>query len=540
MAATALERISLLPPDEHMYVQISNSTGFWNQLKKSPLGKLWVDPQFQNFLGNPEAGSWQDFFFSETSDAENEIILEQLKMISGEFIFVFDKERQPSYIIAAITEADYIRSLDLDIQYNEITGKSFEMIKSTFQDAEIVQQIKEAETPDETINWQTYIEDTLIFGPSREWVEKCIIQLKNDSVTEPVGNPSLTLNIPISGLLQNLIEEKDPVTGGSPSQVDTTALFDALGFMDIDRYSLKVELRDTEMVADGNLIAPDLTKGIFTLFDFHPSELPTVTFIPENIASLEVGRVNLLRFWQEIPDILASAVPSAKPQFDMAIAMIPQMTGIHLEQDLLAHLSTHYLSFTVTENEPPISVIAIQTQDEAAFKTGLETALAAPALQAQVAALLEIEEFLDHTIYTLKNRNAENTAAFGVSGGHLLYGPPDGLRQAIRSQSSDAAANRSFEHSPLVKGLRQHVPPTAFGYNAINWGKNMEIFIRELNQPKMIAAWKKNQQKSRHPLPPPDFSKLPPGDHIASFFNISYQYAETTGNGIHQRIILKY
>ena len=37
-----------------------------------------------------------------------------------------------------------------------------------------------------------------------------------------------------------------------------------------------------------------------------------------------------------------------------------------------------------------------------------------------------------------------------------------------------------------------------------------------------------------------DFNKLPAADHIASFFNVSYQYAEATDSGLHQRIILKY
>jgi hypothetical protein len=173
------------------------------------------------------------------------------------------------------------------------------------------------------------------------------------------------------------------------------------------------------------------------------------------------------------------------------------------------------------------------------FKTGLETALAAPALQPQVAAGLEIEEFLDHTIYTVKSDDPSSAMAFGIVGDYLLYGQPDGLRQVIRSRGS-AAANESFERSALVQGLRRHVPPRAFGYSAIDWKKNMGVIVREISKPEYVVLIQQNWAKSGSALPPPDFSKLPPADHIASFFNVSYQYVEATGNGLHQRIILKY
>ena len=64
--------------------------------------------------------------------------------------------------------------------------------------------------------------------------------------------------------------------------------------------------------------------------------------------------------------------------------------------------------------------------------------------------------------------------------------------------------------------------------------------VRELNKPGYTDVMVQNWAKSGSPLPPPDFSKLPPADHIASFFNVSYQYAEATSDGIHQQIILKY
>jgi len=540
LASLALERLSLLPPEAQSYVRISNTTNFWSQLKQSSLGKLWADQQFQDFLGNPDAEIWQELFFDGETDAEDDVFIEQFKMLRGELILAFDMEMEDPYIIAAMTGDDFIRSLEMDAKLLEITEDPFEIVKSTFQDVEIVQHIENGGTPDEESSWQVHLNDTFVLGYTKEWVEKCIVQLQKETIKEPEGHPGFNLNLPLSGMIRKFIEDEKKDLEGGPDPMNTELLFEALGLLGIDNYSLKVELKDAEMAADSNLLVSDLTKGIFTLLDVRPSELPTLGFIPENIASLEVGRFNLLRFWQEIPNVLATAMPAVKPQFDMIVAMLQQQAGIDFEQDLLANIGTEYVSFSVTEDDKQTSIVAVELQDGMAFKTGLETALAAPALQPQITAGLEIEEFLDHTIYTVKDDDPESAIAFGVMGDYLLYGQPDGLRQVIRSESSDAATNGSFERSPLVKGLREHVPPRAFGYSAIDWKKNMDVIVREFSKPEYVGVIQQHWAKSGSPLPPPDFEKLPSADHIASFFNVSYQYAEATGDGLHQKIILKY
>lgn len=310
--------------------------------------------------------------------------------------------------------------------------------------------------------------------------------------------------------------------------------------MGIEKFSIRIGLEDTEMVVDSTLTATSLDKGIFTILDMEPTELPSVSFIPEDIALIEVGRFNLLRFWKEIPNFLTVAMPSAKPQFDMMLAMLRQQTGIDIEQDLLAHLGTRYTSFSAVEGEILLSVMAIDLKDSQAFKQGLETAMASPALQPQVAMLLDTIDFLDHALYVSKNTEPADTISFAVMGNYLLYGHPDGLRQVIRSETSGTAPGTAFERSELVKGMRQVVPQNAFGYSAIDWKKCMLSVMHELTKPDRIQLIQQKWALRGGPIPPPDFSKIPPTDHIASFFNTTYQYTEKTDHGLHQRIILKY
>ena len=125
-------------------------------------------------------------------------------------------------------------------------------------------------------------------------------------------------------------------------------------------------------------------------------------------------------------------------------------------------------------------------------------------------------------------------------GNYLLYGHPDALRQVIRSETSGAVPGAAVERSELIMGMRQSVPQTAFSFSAVDWKKCMEAVMHELTKPERIQLIQQNWARRGGALPPPDFNKLPPADHIASFFNTTYQYIEKTGAGLHQRIILKY
>ncbi len=535
----ALERAALVPADAQTYVRASSVETFLANLKKSSVGRLWADRQFQDFIGNPDEEIWEELLFDGGKTAENEMYLEQLKMLRGEVIFAFNKQYSSPYIIAAMSEEDFLRSLVLDEKLSEVGEAPFKILRDVFQDVEIIQHIEAPGTPSENSSWQAYCNHTLVMGNSREWVEKSIVQLKKEAVEEPEGNPLLILNLPLAEFIhEKLIKEPDPAQ--SPMSPDPEVLLESLGLMGIEKLTTRIELKDTEMVVDSTLTATSLNKGLFTILDLQPAELPAVGFIPENIAMIEVGRFNLLRFWQEIPAVLATAMPSAKSQFDMMLAMLRQQTGIDIEQDLLVHLGTRYFSFSAVEGETLLSVTAIDLKDSQAFKHGLETALASPVLQSQVAMLLETIDFLGHPLYISKNTAPAEAFSFAIMGNYLLYGDPDALRQVIRSENSGSAPDTAFERTELVRGLRQAVPQSAFGYSAVDWKKSMAAIMYELTRPDRIELLQQNWATRGGPLPPPDFSKLPPADHIASFFNATYQYAEKTGEGLHQRIILKY
>ena len=529
----ALKRADLLPADAMASVRISNTTSFWDKLQKSPIGRLWTDPQFQTFLGNPDADLWSELLFDGEKTPENDMTMEQLKMLSGEVALAMVKDSDDPYIVVAMTEEDFRRSLALDDKLAEDAEEPVKIIRGSFQDVDVIQHIEAAGTEDEASTWQAYLNNTLVMGPDKEWVEKSIVRIKKEAVEEPTGNPEISMDLPLSRLIQTLLKE-------SREDSDMQPLFESLGLMGLEHFTVRVVMNDETMVIDNTLAATSLDKGIFTLLDTAPVNLPSVGFIPENICLLEVGRINLLRLWQEIPTVPTTAAPPVKPQFDFALGMIRQQLGIDMEQDLIAHLGTQYLGFSTADSDMMTTVLALQLKDSAGFRNGLETIMNAPAMQPQVAAALETINFLDHTLYVTKNTAPADTISVAVVGNYLIYSQPEGVRQVIRSQTSEAAANPRFEQTELVQGLRSHTPSDACGYSVVDWNKYMGFMIRELTKPQIAQIIAQKWATSGAPIPPPDFSKLPPADHLASFFNRSYQYLPKTNRGLHQNITIKY
>lgn len=538
LPAFALERMDLVPPDAQLEIRVSNTTTFLEQLKKSSIGRLWADPQFQNFLGHPDEDMLEEYLFDGEKTAEDEMIMEQIKMLKGEVVAATVKGEDAPYLILAMSDADFRRSLVLDDKMAETTEEPFDIVRGSFQDVDVIQHIEKAGTEQESRTWQAHLNNTLVMGPSKEWVEKSIAELQKEPISEPEGNPALDIHLPLAALIRESL--KEPQDGQAPAIINQSTLFEALGLLGIEKFTTHLELRDTEMIVDNNLQATSLGKGIFTLLDMEPAELPHVDFVPDNITLIEVGRMNLLRFWQEIPTVMSAAMPTVKPQLDLLLATIRNQIGIDIEKDLLANMGTRYIAFSCPNGDLLTSVMALELKDGSAFKSALETIMASPMVEPQITAAMDTVNFLDRTLYVSKATEPADTIAIAVAGNYLLYGHPDAVRQVIRSQSSEAAANSRLEENELVRGLRQQVPVTAFGYSAIDWNKNMSYIIRELTRPERIRVIMERWARSGSPLPPPDFDKLPPTDHLASFFNTSYLYIEKTNQGLHQKIILKY
>ena len=542
LATQALERMELLPPNAELRVDLSNSTNLWGQLKNAPLGKLWADPQMREFLNLPANNQTllEDIFGKDDGemDLETKVFLQQIKLLKGEVAFAFTPEQEGPCIVAALGEEEYHELLSLDEELAESGDPApFTLVKSSFQEVEIVQYIPEDSSEREPY-WQAWTANTLLVGWSREWIEQSIVSLQQEKATEPTGTPKVQLHLGLESLIQEWVKEAD---GDLAPQAPGTfsGLFDALGLMGIGDLSIQIELKENQMVVDSTLAVSDLKKGIFALLEPKPVEIPNEPFIPESIVVLETGSINLSALWKQLPDIFNAISPNAKTIFDAILLTTKQQQGIDIETDLIANLGTKYISYSVVNNGVLDNLLAWKLNDSAAFQKALTTLFSAPSIQPKVMASLEAETFLDQTIYLTKNLPENEKEAFSILNGYLFYGSPDALRQAIRTLQSDTTES-SIDSSPLVQGLRKNMLPNASLLNAVNWNEGLKTFLRLLSTPEFQAGFEAGWENSAASKTPPDFSKLPPADHLASFFKNTYQYMRAIPTGLQHRIIFEY
>ncbi|MBN2703229.1 MAG: DUF3352 domain-containing protein [Pontiellaceae bacterium] len=533
LSSFALERLDLLPSDSPLYIRISNIEEGVKMLEKTSFGKLWADEQVQDFLGNPLQGKeWEALIASNMyDDAEMaKVIQEEIEMNEGEFIMSFDAEMEDSYLIAAMSREDFIHSLELDQKLSEqdpVITKKY-----TFQGEEVVQYIYEAGTEWEYSLWQAQLNDTLVLGPKKEWVERSIIELKKEKIEEPSGTPSVTANLEIKKLINQLLRESE---GAELAEAEN--LIGAMGLLDLDKCTLNLTLQENEVVLDGTLYARRTDKGIFTLLDTRPVKLPTAGFIPKDFSLLEVGRLDLPGFWKEVKRVVAEISPELETQIDSIMTMVRRETGVDLEMDLLAHLGTEYTYYSLSEGNRVEDLFAFSLNNSDAFKRTIEAILGAPAVKPQVEMMIETVDFLDHTLYLTSDLITEPEAqlAFSVINGYLIIGNTETVQQAVRSVDKPSALSQN----PIVRDSRNVIPSSAFRFSLFDAKKYIK-FLADLIQTEEYAMILDDYFYVYDiPISLPDLSKMPPAEHLASFFKAIYSYSEKTPEGIHIRAVIQ-
>ncbi|MBN2686048.1 MAG: hypothetical protein JXR40_12265, partial [Pontiellaceae bacterium] len=464
-------------------------------------------------------------------DAETaKAMQEEIEMNEGEFIIGFDADMEDSYIIAAMSREDFLHSLELDQKLD--STESTVTKKYTFQGEEVVQYIYESGTEWEYSSWQTQMNDTLVLGPSKEWVERSIIELKKEKIEEPKGAPRITANFEIKKLINQLLSESE---GAELTEIKN--IISALGLNDLDKCTLNLDLKEDEVVLDGTLYARRTDKGIFTLLDTRPVKLPTAGFIPKDFSLLEVGRLDLPGFWKELKTVVAAIVPEYQTEIDSILTMVRRETGVDLEMNLLAHLGTEYVYYSVAEGEQAQDLFAFNLKNSDEFKRAIEAILGAPAVKPQAEMIIDTVDFLDHTIYLTSDLVTEPEAqmAFSVINDYLILGNAESVRQAVRSLDKPS----TLSQNPIVRDSRNMIPSSAFRFTLFD-AKQYIKFLAELTQNENFSMMIEDYFYMYDiPFSLPDLSNMPPAEHLASFFKAIYSYSEKTPEGIHIRAVIK-
>lgn len=530
----ALERTELLPPEAIGYVRISDVNKGLEMLKKTSFGKAWNDEQIQTFLGNPLQGEsiWSliadGLAYGDEQAAK--IITEELSMQEGEMVFGFDEEFEWEYSVFTMSSEDFKRSLELDEKLAELgEDGAFGIKKSTFQGVDVIEHVSGPEG--EFSAWQAQLNNTFIASSDHEWLERSIIKLKQETIEEPKGTPTVTANFSAKKLVAQLLEE-----ASAEETVEAKNLLTALGVMDVDKVTLRCELKPEAVVMDATLFARRTDKGIFKLLDTRPVKLPTAGFIPDDFSALQAGRIDLSGFWNEVKSIIETTMPEYAPQISAILMAVRQQTGVDVEIDFLANLGTEFIYYSVIDEGQAKDLVALELKNGEAFQRAVETMLNAETVKPLVDTVIDRIDFLDHTLYVSKAGVVEPAPlGIAVMKNYLLFGNEETVRQAIRSENKASPLARN----PLVREMRQVVPSSAFSFSLVDAKKYVTVIAQQLDGGDGATVLPQ-MEELYYMLPDGvDLEKMPSAEHLASFFKSAFSYSEKTPEGLHTRLIIQ-
>ena len=579
----AYERQALLPADPFLLVRISSMAGFTNAVQSLPIGRLWKNAQFQNFLGNPDINallqelSGTNAVNTEKAHLESEI----WRLFQGEVIMAFDRDPEGPASSANKNGGETNADLGMDLTYSAIAQCSVEnhrkimeleqrladlekgrvsRTRIAFQGYEIIQTVEPDENGGETKSWQACAGGFLLESDRREWVEGALARIKRDGPPAPGRAETPCIEAAFSGAkirksLEETISEfnmPDPGESGQDAgaqeekpigpaagkpKIDAPAVVKALGLDTLNSIGMTIRLEPAQVSMTVAVDRGPARNGIWKLIDAQPApgdaKLP---YAPADTVSFGVARANYPALWNEIPVVLRTI----DPQLEMMFGMMQAMTGINVASDITPHLDTLLLSLNDSKDRV---LLAVQLKNAAAMSATLKRLLGAadPAAPTQRPDLgAKEEEFRGVQLYVWQPA-AGDSMAVAVAGATLYVGAPELVRGVIRAQTAEKPVEDAFFNTAIYRNMLKYKPDGATSYQLMDLPSAIRTMLRAENieKAKLVLAAKLIKLEAENDSPALkkflrgiDFSKMPPADQIAAFFGPMFGYASCPGDRI--------
>jgi hypothetical protein len=547
----AASRASLLPRDADVLVRVSDTSLLAGAMKTTSFGRLWNDTTFQAALGEYDIeDAIKQSMFSDTPEEEYHLMEEEVKMLKGEIAFSYNVIKEEYALVAAVSEEDFKRSLILDTKISALNEENkITVRKSVYQGVDIYAHHYEADK--ELTSWQTYIDNTLLYGSSEEWIKQTITKIKTSPIqTKEDEVPSIIARVKSAKLMEKLSETIESKTGqdnssqqnGAMPSFSPAKIFSALGLSNLKELTLSIKFNKDSMVYDTNLLIDKPFKGLLNIYDFTPSSLNTqIPYAPQGTISYDVSRLNLLKFWQALPETITQAVPAMAQQANATIFSMAGMLGVDPGQDIFAHLDTQCTVTSVDSSPEPESIYYIRIKDEVALQSSLERMFNKDGmLRMSLGENFKEEDFRDAHIYEFGSPQTNTTFALTATSGYLAIGSGKIVRQYLRAIASPNPANKAFYNSRLFAELRKETPSKAYSYSAMDVGKYVKVLLMMTENTPGLDAAQNNPMMENNPFPNFDKSKLPSADYMSQFFGYSLGYTVPTDKGIKSKAIIYY
>lgn len=608
----SIERMDLLK-GEPFIIRISNIPAFLKALEQSAPGKLWNSREMKPFLNDQSLGeavkaSFLDSMFKGKPNARQlaHLMWEQYKMLNGELVVGIASAKDGGVrisIVGSIDKDDFERSLEIDDRMAELDDDAGDAAVEEFLGVRLIR--RDYKRSEGTVtSWIAFFNGTLINGDKREWVEQCIITLKKETVTEPLGSPSLHLRITDRILREFLFpnrpgpslpghleeggggEEGTPPppaqaapASPAPRGPEPEAIIKALGFDKLEYLSLDVVLNpgNLEFVFQVKQVpSSDPARGVWALLvpeTGAPSPDIRLPYVPEDIYSYQVIPLNFGALWKEIPEILHAMNPQNAAKFQGSLDMFAAMYKVDPGRDIFANLGNHLITFTRMEGIKKQDIYAFRLRNPLVMEKALGKLLGEGSMiKAQVEDILEVHDLGGYKLYSLKipsvpalphsvdQPEAEaappamvfNYISLAVIDGYFAIGDDKLVRGLIQGASGkEASGPVRFYKSALYTEAVRNLPEGAVGFamtDISRYLKPLMTFFKSTIPARVLENGTPGASRAADKRPDPleafvdglRFELMPGAEFLSSFFGKGISYTHQEKGGMVTRTIVHY
>lgn len=582
----SLSRLDILPENTDLTLRISDGSALMRAMSESPPGRLWNDPEMRPFQDYQNLSDTliKTLILNASPLMNDKQTLEfnrdLVNLMKNEIIVAVSMKQddiERRYYLLAEMDAPSFNRLRQLYRREDILLKQSSAIKQYYFQGVPIQETISDDNSAPRFEFSTHYKNTWIAGTDRQWLESCIVRLRDRDFDTPRERPVISLSLSnrifreffTAGNATEPAQSEEP----RPELQDT---FHALGLSDIRTARLEYRLESHMTGLTLTLEQQGEGRGVWKLFsgDTAPGTYSPGP-IPEDILSCHVVRLDLDAFWLELPIVFHRLYPAGAEQFQVFQKVMSEMLGVDLYRDIVANTDTLFTSFTRMENAEEQNVHIWQLRQPSDMeKTLAKLFVRGGMLQSQFQDNLEILSFSDCQLYALKIPEAAAEAeqssrmgepdtppmllreyGVGVRNGDLIFGSLPLLRNYIEGSGNGAVSGKGNNpDSPLYVALNRLIPDNVSGYgyfNVFHWIRMAAGLLSRFLPTEDVEGAGRTRKISTseiHPRDPDEreltthmnalaayiqrlrFDRLPSPGFISSFFGPSVYYYFYSGN----------
>jgi hypothetical protein len=567
-------------------IRVSNMADFLKAVEQSSVGQLWNSKEMKPFLNNQSLAQAlkETLLQSVYSDKEkpdnkelSHLLWEGSKLLKDELIVGISPPNQEGkedlFILAAMDEPSYQKSKTIDERMAELDENMSAPHKQDFQGVDLIRINRTRADKTSESQWEAFYRGTLVSSTSREWVERCIVQLKKELPAAPTGPPMLQLRI-TDQFIKYMFDPQDQAANEehTPGEVkqdapvspepSPTDIFNALGLDHLKYISLDLILKPQSMEFQVTIKTKGPTeKGLWTLLTRESVPLNhRLVYVPDDVYSYHVIRLDFNALWNELPEILKSINPQYIQYLNGVTGMFSQMYKIDLSREVFGNLGTLITTFSRMQDLDKQELYAWQVRNPDAMEKLLAKLYGEGTfLAAQLKDHLEILQLHGYKLYSFKTSpikpadtpGQESTyTGISVVNGALVFGSDKLVRSLIQAASNNKQTiSNTLYQLPEYTALMRKVPDDALGYSITDVSQLVQSLLGLINQTRTLRIPETEKEQDKENIQPDPlteffnklrFDRLPPVDFMASFFSKGITYTRFKGNDLLTRGIFQY